>query len=54
MGTYAVTGGSKGIGEKTVGILRRAGHEVINIDIAGGDICVDLGRAGRLKCSSRL
>lgn len=43
MGIYAITGGSKGIGEQTVSILRRQGHEVINVDIAGGDICVNLG-----------
>jgi NAD(P)-dependent dehydrogenase (short-subunit alcohol dehydrogenase family) len=48
MGIYAVTGGSKGIGEKTVEILRRNGHRVINIDISGGDIQADLGtREGR-------
>ena len=43
MGIYAVTGGTKGIGEKTVEILRTKGHEVINIDLAGGDIHADLG-----------
>ncbi len=43
MGIYAVTGGTKGIGEKTVETLRAHGHVVINIDIAGGDINADLG-----------
>jgi NAD(P)-dependent dehydrogenase (short-subunit alcohol dehydrogenase family) len=43
MGLYAITGGSKGIGEKTAALLREAGHTVINIDKAGGDINVDLG-----------
>jgi NAD(P)-dependent dehydrogenase (short-subunit alcohol dehydrogenase family) len=45
MGIYAVTGGTKGIGEQTVKILRGKGHEVINIDVAGGDINGDLGTA---------
>ncbi len=45
MGIYAVTGGTKGIGEKTVEILRAHGHEVVNIDIDGGDINADLGNA---------
>jgi NAD(P)-dependent dehydrogenase (short-subunit alcohol dehydrogenase family) len=50
MSIYAVTGGSKGIGEKTVGILRHIGHTVINIDRDGGDINVDLGtRDGRAE-----
>ena len=43
MGIYVVTGGTKGIGEKTVEYLRDYGHEVINVDIVGGDINVDLG-----------
>jgi NAD(P)-dependent dehydrogenase (short-subunit alcohol dehydrogenase family) len=48
MGIYAVTGGTKGIGEKTVEILKECGHEVVNIDIDGGDICANLGTdAGR-------
>jgi NAD(P)-dependent dehydrogenase (short-subunit alcohol dehydrogenase family) len=55
MGIYAVTGGAKGIGEKTVGILRRNGHEVITIDIAGGDITADPGtREGRAKVIAEL
>ena len=45
MGIYAVTGGTKGIGGKVVGILQSHGHEVINIDIDNGDIVADLGTA---------
>ena len=36
MGIYVVTGGTKGIGEQTVAILRSKGHEVINVDVDGG------------------
>jgi len=43
MGIYAVTGGSSGIGEQAVNILRNLGHEVISIDINNGDITADLG-----------
>ena len=43
MGVFAVTGGTKGIGAKTVQLLRAQNHEVINIDIEGGDITADLG-----------
>lgn len=42
MGVYAITGGSSGIGAKTVELLKKEGHEVINIDLKGGDICVNL------------
>ena len=42
MGVYAITGGSSGIGAKTVESLKEAGHEVINIDLKDGDICVNL------------
>ncbi len=53
MGIYAVTGASKGIGEKAAEFLRSAGHYVINIDIDGGDINADLGTAeGRQKVIS--
>ena len=38
MGVYVVTGGSGGIGGKTVEILRSQGHETINVDLKGGDI----------------
>ena len=42
MGVYAITGGSSGIGAKTVELLKKEGHEVINIDLKDGDICVNL------------
>lgn len=55
MGIYAVTGGSSGIGEKTVDILRGHGHTVLNIDRNGGDINVDLGtKEGRAKAIREL
>ena len=43
MGVYVVTGGTKGIGEQAVRILRNLEHEVINVDISNGDITADLG-----------
>ena len=42
MGVYAITGASSGIGAKTKELLLQKGHEVINIDLKGGDICVNL------------
>lgn len=42
MGVYIVTGGSGGIGGKTVEILRNQGHEVLNVDLKDGDICANL------------
>jgi NAD(P)-dependent dehydrogenase (short-subunit alcohol dehydrogenase family) len=42
MGIYAVTGGSSGIGAKTVEYLRAQGHLVYNIDMKGGDINANL------------
>ncbi len=42
MGVYIVTGGSGGIGGKTVEILRKQGHEVINVDLKDSDICANL------------
>lgn len=42
MGIYAVTGGSNGIGAKTVELLKKRGHEVISIDIHKSDITADL------------
>ncbi len=48
MGIYAVTGGSSGIGAKTVEFLRAQGHLVYNIDMNGGDINANLAtRDGR-------
>jgi NAD(P)-dependent dehydrogenase (short-subunit alcohol dehydrogenase family) len=38
MGIYAVTGGSSGIGAKTVELLKEQGHTVYNIDIRDADI----------------
>ena len=43
MGMYAITGGSKGIGEKTVEILKDQGHEVICIARENADINADIG-----------
>ena len=42
MGIYAVTGGSSGIGAKTVEYLRAQGHLVYNIDVNHGDITANL------------
>ena len=42
MGVYIVTGGSGGIGGKTVEILRSQGHEVVNVDLKDADICANL------------
>lgn len=42
MGIYAVTGGSSGIGAKTVELLSKAGHTVLNIDLKNGDITANL------------
>ena len=44
MGVYAITGGSSGIGAKTREILIGEGHEVINIDLAGGEIDANLAK----------
>ena len=42
MGVYAITGASSGIGAKTKELLEAEGNQVINIDLKGGDICVNL------------
>lgn len=42
MGTYVVTGGSSGIGAAAVELLKKDGHEVINVDLRNGDICANL------------
>jgi NAD(P)-dependent dehydrogenase (short-subunit alcohol dehydrogenase family) len=48
MGTVAVTGAAAGIGAATKTRLLAAGHRVISIDIAEGDVVADLsGPAGR-------
>ncbi len=48
-----MTGGSGGIGGQTVEALKRAGHQVVNVDMNGGDICVNLaepeGRADVIR-----
>ena len=52
MGIYVITGATSGIGAKTAEILRARGHEVVNIDLKGGDINSNLaskdGRAAAL------
>lgn len=55
MGVYAITGASSGIGAKTKGLLEQEGHRVINIDLKGGDICVNLAtEQGREETVSKL
>ena len=50
MGIYAVTGGSSGIGARTVAILQERGHEVVNVDLKGGDIEANLAtKEGRAQ-----
>ena len=52
MGIYVITGATSGIGAKTAEILRSRGHEVVNVDLKGGDINANLatkdGRAAAL------
>ena len=55
MGLFAITGGSSGIGAKTVEILKSCKHDVINIDLKDGDICVNLAEeAGRQQAIDKL
>ena len=55
MGIYAVTGGSSGIGAKTVEYLRAQGHLVYNIDVNHGDITANLASVeGRQAVIDRL
>lgn len=55
MGTFAVTGGSSGIGAKTVELLKAQGHQVVNVDIDHGDIEADLSTPdGRSYAVSQL
>lgn len=42
MGVYVVTGGTGGIGAKTMELLAKEGHEVINVDRRRGHITADL------------
>ena len=55
MGIYVVTGGSSGIGAKTVEYLRAQGHLVYNIDVNNGDISANLASSeGRQEVIDRL
>ncbi|MCM1046886.1 MAG: SDR family oxidoreductase [Clostridiales bacterium] len=55
MGVYAISGASSGIGAKAKEILLQRGHEVINIDLKDGDICVNLAtEEGRQKAVDEL
>ena len=55
MGIYVITGGSSGIGAKTVEILKEKGHQVVNIDLKGGDIDANLAtKEGRKKALDAL
>ncbi len=55
MGIYAVTGGSSGIGAKTVEFLRAQGHMVYNIDVNNGDISANLAdQTGRQEVINKL
>lgn len=55
MGVYAITGATSGIGAKTLELLKQRGHEVINIDLKDGDICVNLASSeGRQEAIDRL
>lgn len=53
MGVYAITGASSGIGAKTKELLLQKGHEVINIDLKDGDICVNLATPEGRSCLCR-
>ena len=44
MGTYALTGGSSGIGAALAGLLREQKHSVINVDLRDADVIADLSR----------
>ena len=52
MGIYVITGATRGIGAKTASIQKEQGHEVVNIDLKGGDINANLaskeGRAAAI------
>ena len=42
MGTYALSGGSSGIGASLAKLLREQNHTVINVDLKGANIIADL------------
>jgi len=55
MGVYVITGGSGGIGGKTVEILKSQGHETINIDLKNGDINANIAtQEGRRDVISKI
>lgn len=55
MGIFAVTGAANGIGAQTAAILKKRGHNIINIDIRSGDIAADLSSPdGRQKAIDEL
>ena len=55
MGIYVITGGSSGIGKRTVEILKERGHETVNIDLKDGDINANLATpAGRSAALTEL
>ncbi len=55
MGVYAITGGSSGIGAKTVELLKSQGHEVVNIDLRKCDVEADLSNPeGRQRAVDEL
>src|SRR5437868_7910788 len=43
MGTIVITGAASGIGAATAERLSADGHQIIGVDLAGGDIAADLG-----------
>lgn len=55
MGLYAISGASSGIGQKTKELFEARGHQVINIDMKNGDICVNLATPeGRQEAIDKL
>ncbi|WP_406637654.1 SDR family oxidoreductase [Amycolatopsis sp. WGS_07] len=55
MGTYAVTGSASGMGRTTADKLRAAGHTVIGVDLAEGDVVADLSTPqGRREAASEV
>lgn len=55
MGVYAISGASSGIGAKAKELLEQRGHQVVNIDLKDGDICVNLAsEEGRKEAVAKL